>query len=319
MRGRLKNTFVIGLVMALGVGGYLKLNTVRDRELDAFILTLDGKTAWLGTDKQRPSNALTWSKQQDFTWLIVPLSSHCHRELDGKVCRLAKATDPFELSGTVYRAAWLNQHWAAYTEDPLAKVNLGPNEGRALAELVRHLLKGHIMPERARLPQGYVEPMPVEIMVTLRDTSMGLKTDRLWRSAKGNSIAEAVSTAAHAARLRWKERQDVLGGPLELKLPRLEIEVSMLVRNGSFIAPNAGWVAAHVRGHGRWGIGIEKKDAWYYTFAPTTLKDNDGKAPRHTLLNKLLKDHNMNHETLKRPDVKLYRFEVVSLGISPVA
>ena len=66
-------------------------------------------------------------------------------------------------------------------------------------------------------------------MVLVRDRGR----PRLWRSARGSSVARGLLLAAQVARERWQEREAAMGGPIEEALPRMDVEVSLLEEDGT--------------------------------------------------------------------------------------
>jgi hypothetical protein len=186
-----------------------------------------------------------------------------------------------------------------------AEVALPPRMAEALAVVARGILEGKRPPRLQSFPQPLRQLRTVEVMVMLRDGGK----PRLWRSARGSSIASALLTATVVARERWQEREGAMGGPLAAKLSTLEVEVSLLEEDGTLGAHGAGFLNRVITGDH--GVGYERKGSWRYVLPERTDR------PVAASLDALLRDNGFGPDAKARPDMRLYRLVAKPLAVSP--
>src|SRR6185436_13582590 len=116
------------------------------------------------------------------------------------------------------RGLYLSPDAALYAPDVTRE--LSPAHRDALAVVARALIGGARPPRVASFPEPLRRLRPVEVMVLLRDGERA----RLWRSARGSSIASALITASTVARQRWQEREQAMGAKIDQALPRLDLD-----------------------------------------------------------------------------------------------
>ena len=135
---------------------------------------------------------------------------------------------------------------------------------------------------------------------------------RLWRSARGSSIAGALVSAAKAARERWIERERAMGGRLDDLLPTLDVQVSLLLDDGTLLSRDPGFIdRAFTPVH---GVAFESKGAWQYLLPDATRSLGRGSAVR--AYQKMFEKEGMRANSFQRPDQRLYRLAVVELARS---
>lgn len=203
------------------------------------------------------------------------------------------------------RGLYLSPAGAVYA--PGARAELGEVAG-ATARVARRILDGTPPPPVASFPEPLRRIRNVEVMVLLRDFG----TARLWRSARGSSIARALITATVAARQRWRERQQALGGPLDDRLPGLDVEVSILEEDGTLGAVTPAFVE-RVFGEEH-GVAYERPGAWRYLLPDATQRAGDGSAI--AAYRELFADNALPPDSMSRRDLRFYRMVVTELGIS---
>lgn len=205
------------------------------------------------------------------------------------------------------RGLYLSTHAALYAVDPFEAL---PREQRdALAIVARRMLAGAKPPKLQSFPETLRRVQPVEVMVLLREHGKA----RLWRSARGSSLARALLTAVEVARERWHEREQAMGGPLAPILHGLEVEVALLIDDGTVASTDAAFIdrvffAAH-------GVGYERKGAWRYMLPDATAEAGHGRASR--AYQKLFVDDGLPEDSLARRELRLYRLRVQTLSVSP--
>lgn len=179
----------------------------------------------------------------------------------------------------------------------------------AVAGVARGILGG------ARPPRinSFAEPLrrlrATEVMVLLRQ---GEQT-RLWRSAKGNSIARALMVAASVARRRWIERERMMGEPLDEILPKLDVDVFLLEDDGTILMHEPSFInRVFTRDH---FVAYQWRGRWRYQ-----VPDRTGKTDRRSAVDayrSLLIKNNLPAESLQRTDLRLYRLTESLLAHSP--
>jgi hypothetical protein len=203
------------------------------------------------------------------------------------------------------RGLQLSPSIALYALEPLA--SLPAAQRSALAVVARRVVSGERSPQVASFPEPLRRVYPVEVMVLLREGDQA----RLWRSARGSSLARALLTAAEVARERWHEREQAMGGPLDRLLPRLQVEVSLLIDDGTVAVRDPAFIdrvffPAH-------GVGYERKGAWRYLLPDDTAELGRASAAYR----KLFADDGLPVDSFDRHELRLYRLRVYPLAVSP--
>ena len=171
---------------------------------------------------------------------------------------------------------------------------------RVLARVARAILEGSAPPPLDAFPRELTQPQPIEVLVLLT----GGRGPRLWRSARAQSIAEGVVTASVAARKRWEERADSMGGPLGERLDQLDVQVAFLFDDGTFDSGAVGLIDALVRpGH---GVAYEQPARWRYLLPGAT----QAAASPTDAYRRLFRQNGLPEDSFKRPDLRLYRLRM---------
>lgn len=182
---------------------------------------------------------------------------------------------------------------------PRTGLVLQPPNDFALAYVARGILGGARPPRVSSFPEPLRRIRNVEVMVMLRDG----ETARLWRSARGSSIARALVTASIVARQRWNERQASMGGPIDSQLASLDVDVFLLDEDGTLGSHGAGFVErAFTPEH---GVAYDHLGAWRYLLPDATREKGEGSAVRGYAA--LFEESDMPEDSLERDDVRLYR------------
>jgi hypothetical protein len=207
------------------------------------------------------------------------------------------------------RGLYLARAATLYALDPVEQ--LPEAHRQATAVVARALIDGARPPRASSFPESLRRLRPVEVMVLLRRGASA----RLWRSARGSSIASALITAAVVARQRWEEREHAMGGPLSELLPKLDVEVALLEDDGTVAERDPGFIdRVFTPEH---GVGYERKGAWRYLLPEATASEGKGRASR--AYRKLFVDDGLPADSFDRSELRLYRLLVQTLAVSPVA
>ncbi len=191
---------------------------------------------------------------------------------------------------------------------PTRETKLSAKEADAVAYVARALFRGTREPSLSSFPASLRKVDSVEVIVTLSERGRPL----LWRSARGTSIARTLLTATRVARDRWHEREQAMGGPLEKRLLSLDVEVGLLVEDGTLASLQQGFVnQAITEQH---GIGFDYRSGWHYLSPADVLARGKGSA--FSALMALLEDQGLTQSVLKDPNLRVYRFVPVALGVS---
>ncbi len=205
------------------------------------------------------------------------------------------------------RAVRLAPAGAIYEVDP--NLDLSEAERDALARIARAIVGGERPPPLSAFPPALRATRSVEVMVLLRENG----SPRLWRSARGSSIGRSLVTAATVARERWTERAQAMGGPLDEMLPRLDVEVSLLLEDGTLGVRDRAFVEqAFTSAH---GVAYEQRSSWRYLLPAATREAGGGSAVR--AYEHLFALNGQPPETLASENVRLYRLVVSPLSSSP--
>lgn len=210
---------------------------------------------------------------------------------------------PFEQLQAVYLAP------AAALYVPRSGLVVHPPDDFALAYVARAILGGARPPRVQSFPEPLRRIRNVEVMVMTRDG----ERPRLWRSARGSSIARALLTASIVARQRWGERESAMGGAIESQLPVLDVEIYLLDEDGTLGSRSAAFVERVF-----WpehGVAFDHLGTWRYLLPDDTRQRGEGSAVRAYAA--LFEDSDMDPDSLGREDVRLYRLLARLLARSP--
>lgn len=190
---------------------------------------------------------------------------------------------------------------------PVREVALTQAERDALAYVARVLFRGAREPSISSFPASLRRVERVEVMVMLSKRG----EPRLWRSARGTSIARALLTATRVARDRWREREQAMGGPLSKRLFELDVEVSLLSEDGTLGSTQRLFVDRAVTpAH---GVGFDHRTAWHYLLPRDVARRKGG--PFAALLQQI-SEQGLTPGILGQSDTRVYRLVPISLGLS---
>jgi hypothetical protein len=228
-----------------------------------------------------------------------PTADHARRSLRERLAAYAS----FEHLQALYLAPTA----ALYV--PRSSLVIRPPYDFALAYVARAILGGARPPRIASFPEPLRRIRNVEVMVMLRDGEQ----PRLWRSARGSSIARALVTASIVARQRWTERAPAMGGPLDAQLCALHVEVYLLDEDGTFGSRSPAFIERVIGPEH--GVAFEHLGTWRYLLPDATRERGQGSAVRAYA--ELFKDSDMEPDSLTREDVRFYRMLARLLARSP--
>jgi hypothetical protein len=181
----------------------------------------------------------------------------------------------------------------------------------ALAYVARAILGGARPPRVQSFPEPLRRIRNVEVMVMIEEGDR----PRLWRSARGSSIARALVTASIVARQRWTEREPAMGGPLDDQLASLGVAVYLLDEDGSLGSRSPAFVErVFTPEH---GVAFDHLGTWRYLLPDATRERGEGSAMRAYAA--LFSDSDMPEDSASREDVRLYRLLARLLARSPAA
>ena len=176
---------------------------------------------------------------------------------------------------------------------------------RVLARVARGILEGSAPPPLDAFPAELVRTQPVEVLVMLT----GSRGPKLWRSARSQSIADGVVTASLAARERWKERTETMGGPLGERLEELDVHVAFLFDDGTFDEDAVSLIDALVKpGH---GVAYEQPSRWRYLLPRAT---HNAESPTEAY-RRLFRDNGLPEDSFGRRDLRLYRMRMQTVSV----
>ena len=176
---------------------------------------------------------------------------------------------------------------------------------RVLARAARLILEGAAPPPIDAFPESLAEPQPVEVLVLLQSG----RGPRLWRSARAPSIAEGLVTAAVAARKRWEERAETMGGPLRERLDQLDVHVALLFDDGTFDGRAVSVIDAFVQpSH---GVAYEQPARWRYLLPRAT---HNAESPT-SAYRRLFRDNGLPEDSFDRSDLRLYRIRMQTISV----
>jgi len=191
-----------------------------------------------------------------------------------------------------------------HPEEPLP-----PIAEEAIAGVARGILAGARPPRITSFPEPLRRIRNTEVMVSLRQG----QRNRLWRSAKGNSIARALIAAASIARRRWIKRESAMGDPLDALLPALDIDVFLLEDDGTVLVREPNFVERVFTGDHY--VAYQWKGSWRYQVPDPSAKS--GRRSAVEAYKKLFIKNNLPAESLQRTDLRLYRLTASLLVHSP--
>ena len=176
---------------------------------------------------------------------------------------------------------------------------------KVLARVARGILEGSAPPSLDDFPAELPEPQPVEVLVLL----MSARGPRLWRSARAQSIADGLVTAAVAARKRWEERMETMGGPLGERLDELDVHVAFLFEDGTFDAGGVSLIDALVKP--QHGVAYEQPQRWRYML-PRATHNADSPTDAYR---RLFRDNGLPEDSFERRDLRLYRVRMQTVSV----
>jgi hypothetical protein len=203
------------------------------------------------------------------------------------------------------RATLLTPAAAVYRLDEVEA--LEGSHAEAMGHVARSIIEGARPPRVSSFPEPLRRLRNVEVMVLLRERGQA----RLWRSARGSSLARALVTAAVVARQRWEEREQAMGGPLDEALPNITVEVVRLSEDGTLGARSESFVErVFTPEH---GVAYERRGTWHYQL-PGTRPDEPGAA--YAAYVELFTDNGLEPEAISRSDIRPYRLVATPLAVS---
>ena len=176
---------------------------------------------------------------------------------------------------------------------------------QVLARVARGILEGLEPPPLDAFPAALAKPQAVEVLVMLT----GGRGPRLWRSARAQSIADGVITASVAARKRWEERAETMGGSLDARLDQLDVHVAILVDDGTFDRDAVSLIDALVKP--MHGVAYEQPSRWRYLLPRAT---HNAESPTDAF-RRLFRDNGLPEESFGRRDLRLYRMRMRTVSV----
>lgn len=262
-----------------------------------FVQPTDAIRAALDSDD--PAELLQALNEDDIQGVALSTTLGADPEASGLAARIAR----FEhIDGL--RGAFLHPGAVLYMQSVVASLG---RDVELAAPIARRLLEGASRPRMSSFPASYRADQSVEVMVLLRDRGRA----RLWRSARGSSIAAALVTAATVARRRWREREQALGGPLEERLLDLDVEVSLLEEDGTLALTTDAFVE-RVFGEEH-GVAFESTSNWRYLLPDATATKGHGSAV--AAYHELFQEDSLPEDSLENPGLRFYRLVVTVLGV----
>lgn len=176
---------------------------------------------------------------------------------------------------------------------------------RVLARVARRILEGSAAPPIDAFPEELIREQAVEVLVSLS----GGRGPQLWRSARAQSIADGLITASLAARERWEERTETMGGPLGERLDQLDVEVAFLFDDGTFDPGAVSLIDALVKP--QHGVAYEQPARWRYLLPRATqMADSPTDAYK-----RLFRDNDLPEDSFGRADLRLYRVRMQTVSV----
>jgi hypothetical protein len=176
---------------------------------------------------------------------------------------------------------------------------------QVLAKVARKILEGSDPPALEDFPRELAQPQAVEVLVMLSSE----QGPRLWRSAKADSIAQGLITASLGARTRWEERSDTMGGPLVDHLDELDVQVALLLDDGTFDSSAISLIDALVKPvH---GVAYEQPGRWRYLLPRATF----GAGSPTKAFEDLFEENGLPKDSFDRADLRLYRIRMQMVSV----
>jgi hypothetical protein len=194
-----------------------------------------------------------------------------------------------------------------YINNPVEELPAASKE--AIAVVARGIIGGAKPPRVTSFPQFVQRARDAEVMVILRQGTH----ERLWRSAKGNSIARALITSCTTARKRWMERERAMGGRLDDLLTHLDIDIFLLEDDGTVLTRDDRFIDRVFTKEN--GIAYQWRGTWRFLLPAATAEAGKGSAVR--AYQKLLRENALPLDSLQRKELRLYRLAVTPLAESP--
>jgi hypothetical protein len=176
---------------------------------------------------------------------------------------------------------------------------------RVLGRVARGILEGSTPPPLDAFPEELTRRQAVEVLVLLT----GGRGPRLWRSARAQSIAEGLVTASLAARERWEERSETMGGPLGERLDQLDVQVAFLFDDGTFDPRALSLIDALVKP--QHGVAYEQPARWRYLLPGATQAAETPTDAYRTLF----RENGLPEDSFERRDLRLYRLRMQTVSI----
>lgn len=252
-----------------------------------------------GRDEEILATAI---EEADLGGLLIDGRTPAPAEDDRLGARLSRY-QPLEVMG----GSFLAPIAAVYL--PRSELVVRPPLDEALAHVARAIVEGARPPRVRSFPEPLRRIRSVEVMVMLEERGRA----RLWRSARGSSIARALLTAAVVARQRWTEREAAMGGPIERALPNMDVIVYLLDEDGTLGSRSPAFVdRVFTPEH---GVAFDEHGPWHYLLPDATHERGEGSAVR--AYGALFEDSDMPEESLANTNVRLYRMLARELARSP--
>lgn len=192
---------------------------------------------------------------------------------------------------------------------PSPQPRLSDAERDALARVARQILAGSQPPRLSQFPSALRAPYPSEVLLLLRRPSGELA---LWRSARASSLASGLLTAVGVAKQRWEARTAALGGTLDDELPRFDVEVALLVDDGTLGSRERGFIDRAIGPEH--GVAYDDPSIWRYL-----LPESDERMRARSgseAFRALFRDNQLREDAFDRADLRLYRVTVQPLSVS---
>jgi hypothetical protein len=265
--------------------------------------TIDGLAGALQGQDGRAVARVLAAHKIDALWLTP-------REIDAKKDEPHGRSVRDQIEGLAHvdglRGVYVSRRAVLYARDVIGE--LSDIDRKALAGVARGMLGGARTPRLSSFPEALRSVQSVEVMVLLVEGDK----PRLWRSARGSSLARALVTAAGVARQRWIEREQAMGGPLDAMLPGMRVEVLSLGDDGTLGDRDDAFLdRAFFPEH---GVGYENKGTWRYFLPDATREKGGGRAS--AAYRALLTEDGLSLETLERKELRLYRLFTSILAVS---
>lgn len=185
---------------------------------------------------------------------------------------------------------------------------LSDEEKAALPRVARQILAGGTPPRLSQFPAHLRAPVTVEVLLALRQQNGELS---LWRSARASSIASGLLTATRVAMERWNAREENLGGSLGAALHNVDVEVALLVDDGTIVTRADGFIDQVIGP--TYGVAFDQPSSWHYLLpeSPERRRAGSGSAAFRALF----VDRRGRPDGISDRSIRLYRVRVLTLGV----